>query len=64
MDIVTNKDMIKSILDDTNRLVDFLIEPSCSHCIYCGCDYCDCGTEDVCMSGIKKWLEGDANEDD
>ena len=61
MDIMTNKDMLKSILDDTDRLVEFLNELPCSHCIYCGYDYCDCGTDDVCMDGINKWLESEAN---
>ena len=60
---MTNRDMIKLILDDTDKLVEFLNELPCSHCVYCGCDYC-CDTEDVCMSGIKKWLECDTNEDE
>ena len=62
MDIMTNKDMIKSILDDTDRLVDFLNEPTCRHCNYCDCDYCNCGTEEVCMDGINKWLESEADK--
>lgn len=62
MDIMTNKDMIKSILDDTDKLVEFLIKPRCRYCIYCDCVYCNCDTDDVCISGIKKWLECDTNE--
>lgn len=61
---MTNKDMLKSILADTDRLVEFLIKPRCRYCIYCDCVYCNCDTDDACISGIKKWLDGDANEDD
>ena len=56
---MTNKDMIKSILDDTDRLVKSLIEPACNHCIHCGYAYCNCDTV-----GIKKWLMGDINENE
>lgn len=59
---MTNKDMLKSILDDTDRLVEFLIKPRCRYCIYCDCVYCNCDTDDACISGIKKWLECDINE--
>ena len=57
-----NKDMINSILNDTDKLVNFLVEPSCVHCYYCGDSCCigsevDVDMEALCVSGIKKWLE-------
>lgn len=59
---MTNKDMLKSILDDTDRLIEFLIEPRCRYCVYFDCVYCNCDTDDACISGIKKWLENENNE--
>ena len=59
---MTNKDMINSILNDTGKLVNFLVEPSCVHCYYCGDSCCidsevDVDMEALCMEGIEKWLE-------
>ena len=59
---MTNKDMINSILNDTDKLVNFLVEPSCVHCYYCGDSCCidsevDVDMEALCMDGIEKWLE-------
>lgn len=61
---MTNKDMLKSILDDTDRLVEFLIKSRCRYCIYRDCVYCNCDTDDVCMDGINKWLESEAEDND
>lgn len=64
--IVTNKDMLKSILDDTDRLVDFLMVSPCEHCGYysvddgCNIDddaYMDKDLVYACISGIKKYLD-------
>lgn len=62
---MTNRDMIKSILDDTDMLVEFLVESPCKHCGYCGSDECcniddeylDKDLTDACMAGIKKYLD-------
>ena len=56
---MTNKDMINSILNDTDKLVNFLVEPSCVHCYYCGDSHCidsevDANMEELCVDGIKK----------
>ena len=61
---MTNKDMINSILNDTDKLVNFLVEPSCKHCYYCGDSRCidseiDDDMTSVCVDGIKKWLESE-----
>ena len=61
---MTNKDMINSILNDTDKLVNFLVEPSCVHCYYCGDSCCidsevDVDMEALCMDGIEKWLESE-----
>ena len=64
---MTNKDMINSILNDTDKLVNFLVEPSCEHCYYCG-DSCCIDSEaddmDICVDGIKKWLESEGNKNE
>ena len=61
---MTNKDMINLILNDTDKLVNFLVEPSCVHCYYCGDSCCidsevDANMEELCVDGIKKWLESE-----
>ena len=61
---MTNKDMINLILNDTDKLVNFLVEPSCVHCYYCGDSCCidsevDVDMEALCMDGIEKWLESE-----
>ena len=45
---MTNKDMINSILNDTdtNKFVDFLINSPCEHCYYWREAHCQyCGTD-------------------
>lgn len=62
---MTNRDMLKSILDDTDRLVDFLMVSPCEHCGYysvddgCNIDdaYMDKDLVYACISGIKKYLD-------
>ena len=66
---MTNKDMINSILNDTDKLVNFLVEPSCVHCYYCGDSHCidsevDANMEELCVDGIKKWLESEGNKNE
>ena len=61
---MTNKDMINSILNDTDKLVNFLVEPSCVHCYYYGDSRCidyevDADMEELCVDGVKKWLESE-----
>ena len=60
---MTNKDMINSILNDTDKLVNFLVEPSCAHCYYYEDSSCiDYDVDDmtsVCVDGIKRWLESE-----
>ena len=57
---MTNKDIINSILNDTDKLVNFLVEPSCAHCYYYVDSSCiDYGVDamtSVCVDGIKRWL--------
>ena len=57
------------MLKDDDKLVNFLVEPSCKHCYYCGDNSCiDYGVDDdmtsVCVDGIKKWLESEGNKND
>ena len=63
---MTNRDMIKSILDDTDKLVDFLIVSPCEHCSYynvnegCNIDddvYMNKDLVEACVAGIKKYLD-------
>ena len=66
---MTNKDRISLLLKDNDKLVNFLVEPSCKHCYYCGDNSCiDYGVDDdmtsVCVDGIKKWLESEGNKND
>lgn len=64
---MTNKDIINSILNDTDKLVNFLVEPSCEHCYYCGDSRCidsEADDMDICVDGIKKWLESEGNKND
>ena len=65
---MTNKDRINLLLRDNDKLVSFLVEPSCKHCYYCGDSYC-IGSEvddmtSVCVDGIKKWLESEGNKNE
>ena len=59
---MTNKDRINLLLQDNDKLVNFLVESPCEHCYYCG-DSCridsevDVDMEALCMDGIEKWLE-------
>ena len=56
------------MLKDNDKLADFLVEPSCKHCYYCGDSRCiDYGVDDmtsVCVDGIKKWLESEGNKNE
>ena len=65
---MTNKDMINLILNDTDKLIDFLLESPCEHCYYCGDSCCiDSEVDDmtsVCVDGIKKWLESEDDKND
>ena len=66
-DFMTNKDMINLILNDTDKLVNFLVEPSCAHCYYYGDSSCidsEADDMDICVDGIKKWLESEGNKND
>ena len=66
---MTNRDRINLLLlKDNDKLADFLVEPSCKHCYYCGDSRCiDYEVDDmtsVCVDGIKKWLESEGNKND
>lgn len=66
---MTNKDRINLLLKDNDKLVDFLVEPSCEHCYYCGDSRCidyeaDDDLTSVCVDGVKKWLESEGNKND
>ena len=52
------------MLKDDDKLVNFLVEPSCKHCYYCGDSCCidsevNDDMEALCVDGIKKWLESE-----
>lgn len=60
--VVTNKDRINLLLKDNDKLVNFLVEPSCEHCYYYGDNCCidsEADDMDICVDGIKKWLESE-----
>ena len=64
---MANRDMIKSILDDTNKLVDFLLESPCEHCYFWQDNHCNCPDVDIymvdlCVEGVLKWLNSDVGE--
>ena len=66
---MTNKDRINSILNDTDKLVNFLNEFPCKHCYYCRDSCCidsevDDDMEVLCVDGIKKWLESEDDKND
>ena len=61
---MTNKDRINLLLEDNDKLVNFLNEFPCKHCYYCGDSCCiDSEVNDdmtsVCVDGIKRWLESE-----
>lgn len=61
---MTNKDRINLLLKDTDKLVNFLVEPSCKHCYYYENNSCirfevNVDMEDLCVDGVKKWLENE-----
>lgn len=60
---MTNKDRINLLLKDDDKLVNFLVEPSCKHCYYYGDSRCiDSEVDDmtsICVDGVKKWLESE-----
>ena len=55
------------MLKDDDKLVNFFFFFSCVHCYYCG-DSCCIDSEaddmDICVDGIKKWLESEGNKND
>ena len=60
---MTNRDRINLLLlKNDDKLIDFLLESPCEHCYYCG-DSCCIDSEaddmDICVDGIKKWLESE-----
>ena len=66
---MTNRDRINLLLKDNDRLVDFLVEPSCRHCYYYGDSRCidyevDADMEELCVDGVKKWLESEDDKND
>lgn len=66
---MTNKDRINLLLNDNDKLVNFLNEFPCKHCYYCGDSCCidsevDVDMEALCMDGIEKWLESEDNKND
>ena len=65
---MTNRDRINLLLlKNDDKLIDFLLESPCEHCYYCG-DSCCIDSEaddmDICVDGIKKWLESEGNKND
>ena len=57
------------MLKDNDKLADFLVEPSCKHCYYCGGSRCidseiDVDMEALSVDGIKKWLESEGNKNE
>lgn len=62
---MTNKDRINLLLQDNDKLVNFLNEFPCKHCYYYADSSCiDYEVDDmtsVCVDGINKWLESEAN---
>ena len=61
---MNNKDKITLLLKDNDKLVNFLVEFPCKHCYYCGDSHCidsevDANMEELCVDGIKKWLESE-----
>ena len=66
---MTNKDRINLLLQDNDKLVNFLNEFPCKHCYYCGDSRCidhevNDDMEALCEDGIKKWLESEGNKND
>ena len=64
---MTNKDRINLLLKDNDKLVSFLVEPSCKHCYYYGDTRCidsEADDMDICVDGVKEWLESVGNKND
>lgn len=62
---MTNKDRINLLLKDNDKLVNFLNEFPCKHCYYYEASPCidsEADDMDICVDGIKKWLESEVDK--